>query len=450
MSNLVQKYNKPTPRYTSYPTVPNWDNAIDQKSWSLLVQEEFNLTNHKEGISLYIHLPFCESLCTYCGCNTRITVNHEVEQPYIKALLKEFDLYLAIFGSKPRLAELHLGGGTPTFFHHNQLANLLNSIFEKVTVLENANLSFEAHPANTTEEHLKMFRSFGFNRLSLGIQDFDPIVQLLINRKQSFEDVQNVMIKARELGFESINFDLIYGLPKQSLEGIKNTVQQVIQLKPDRIAFYSYAHVPWLKPGQRKYSEIDLPKDEEKRELYETGKAMLENAGFIEIGFDHFSLANDALNIAKADKTLHRNFMGYTERKTGLLVGLGVSSISDSWTSFIQNEKKLEDYYKRIELNEFPITKSHYLSKEDEKRKSIILSLMCQQEVILSSDNCTNDFFMELQENAIDLINDGLIYFDKNKLKVTHAGIPFLRVICTLFDTYLDKDEGIQRYSLTI
>ena len=271
--NLIKKYNIPGPRYTSYPTVPYWDATpptIEQ--WKSSVKRSFIETNASDGISIYIHLPFCESLCTYCGCNTRITVNHTVEMPYITALLKEWKMYLNIFGETPRIKEIHLGGGTPTFFSPEHLNQLIGEIVSTSIICSDAEFSFEAHPNNTTFEHLQTLYKLGFKRLSLGIQDFDPKVQAIVNRIQSFENVEKVVNQARNIGYTSINFDLIYGLPLQTRKSVIDTINKVNILKPNRIAFYSYAHVPWVKPGQRKFTEADLPVDEEKRALYEIGK----------------------------------------------------------------------------------------------------------------------------------------------------------------------------------
>ncbi|HRD40356.1 MAG TPA: radical SAM protein, partial [Bacteroidia bacterium] len=270
--NLISKYNIPVPRYTSYPTVPFWDKSPSLEEWKDLVKDCFNSTNSKDGISLYIHLPFCESLCTYCACNTRITVNHKVEEPYINTVLKEWDLYLELFNEKPLIREIHLGGGTPTFFTAENLKKLIQGILDKSNVALNAEFSFEAHPANTTIGHLITLYQLGFKRISFGIQDFDDKVQDAINRYQSFEEVKAIVDQCRAVGYTSVNFDLVYGLPFQTYASMQDTVEKVIALKPDRIAFYSYAHVPWIKPGQRKFTEKDLPVDDDKRKLYELGK----------------------------------------------------------------------------------------------------------------------------------------------------------------------------------
>ncbi len=315
--HLIKKYNVAGPRYTSYPTVPYWnDKPITVKEWSKSVKKTFDETNVHDGISLYIHLPFCESLCTYCGCNTRITINHAVEKKYIAAVLKEWDMYLAMFVDKPRIKEIHLGGGTPTFFSPENLKVLIDGIMDKSVACKDAEFSFEAHPNNTTEEHLKMLYSLGFRRLSLGIQDFDPKVQTIVNRIQPFEIVDKVVKQARKIGYTSINFDLVYGLPLQTRKSVIDTINKVNVLRPDRIAFYSYAHVPWVKPGQRLFTEKDLPQDDEKRALYEIGKEKFSEMGYAEIGMDHFALNSDTLYKAANEGKLHRNFMGYTHSYT--------------------------------------------------------------------------------------------------------------------------------------
>ncbi len=444
---LIKKYNKPIPRYTSYPTVPYWSNYPNQEQWKKEVKEQFIASNTKEGISIYIHLPFCESLCTYCGCNTRITVNHAVEIPYIEALEKEFLLYLALFDERPRIAELHLGGGTPTFFKAENLDRLISFIFKHADVTENPSLSFEAHPGNTNIEHLFILAQYGFKRLSLGIQDFDPHVQEIINRKQSVEDVARVMNQARSLGYDSINFDLIYGLPDQTLDSIRKTINEVIKFMPERIAFYSYAHVPWLKPGQRKYDESNLPKDDEKYALYELGRTMLENAGYIEIGMDHFALSNDSLLKAASLKKLHRNFMGYTDNHTHLLLALGVSSISDTWTCFAQNEKKLEDYYRRLDNNELPIMKGHLLSEDDLIRRKLILEMMCTLKTAFKPELLNSSMFSLLNE----LMADNLVQIFDDKIEVSYTGKSLLRNCCSVYDAYLTNDAIVhQKFSMAV
>ena len=430
--NLITKYNVQTPRYTSYPTVPYWDNTVDIKQWKKNVHTSFIESNKKDGISIYIHLPYCESLCTYCACNTRITVNHTVEAPYIAALIKEWHLYLTVLKDKPRIKEIHLGGGTPTFFSATHLQELIKTILASSEVCTDAEFSFEAHPDNTTIEHLQTLFNLGFKRVSFGIQDFDLKVQKAIHRFQSFEQVKKVVDEAKAIGYNSINFDLIYGLPFQTEESVIDTINQVNLLHPDRIAFYSYAHVPWIKPGQRSFTEKDLPLDAEKRKLYETGKQMFLDNGYIEVGMDHFALPQESLSQALRKGKLHRNFMGYTHNYTKLLIGLGVSSISDSWTAFSQNVKTVEEYLDLVNKGMLPIFKNHFLTTEDLLLRQHILNIMCNYytEWDKEQTSALSDALIKLK----NLEQDGLVQTNNLSVKVTTNGKPFLRNICMCFD----------------
>ncbi|MGK9125150.1 oxygen-independent coproporphyrinogen III oxidase [Olivibacter sp. SA151] len=428
--NCAKKYNIAAPRYTSYPTVPYWvttDWTVDQ--WVSAMRVAANVVGE---ISLYIHLPYCERLCTYCGCNTRITKSHSVERPYIDSVLQEWQLYLAQMSVKPKIVDLHLGGGTPTFFSPENLSYLIKEIIQYAHVDEHAAFSFEAHPANTTREHLDALFALGFRRLSLGIQDFDAEVQRIINRKQSPADVIRVTQEARRIGYTSINFDLIYGLPKQSLLRIKDTIQMTIAMHPDRIAFYSYAHVPWMKPGQRLYTEDDLPSDEAKLELYYVGKEMIVNAGYIDIGMDHFAFPTDSLALAARVGKLHRNFMGYTDIRPSLLLGLGVSAISDVGTAYAQNVKTVEEYRGMVEKGQFPLQKGHLQTEHDLSVKKQILRLMCEGRLPLSDVQGSPGVLKRLKP----LIADGLVLLGAKELIVTDLGKSFLRVICMAFDEY--------------
>lgn len=434
---LINKYNVTGPRYTSYPTVPYWEKSPTVEEWKEEMKSSFEETNEKDGISIYIHLPFCESLCTYCGCNTRITKNHSVESTYIAALLKEWKMYLNLFEETPRVKEIHLGGGTPTFFSPEHLKQLIEGITSSSVVCRNAEFSFEAHPNNTTYEHLKVLYELGFRRLSLGIQDFDEKVQEIVNRIQPYKNVERVTIHAREIGYTSINFDLIYGLPLQKKSSVVNTIKKVNQLRPDRIAFYSYAHVPWIKPGQRKFTEEDLPKDEEKRALYETGRKMLEANNYIEIGMDHFALNSDSLFKAVKSKSLHRNFMGYTHSYTQLMIGLGVSSISDTWYAYAQNVKKVEEYYQLIHKKTLPIFRGHILNKEDLILRRHILNIMCRFETSWEKESEQTQAVYDALERLKEMEQDGLVIISPFHLQVTEAGKAFIRNICMAFDARL-------------
>lgn len=451
--SLIQKYNIPGPRYTSYPTVPYWDKTgIEYDHWKSDVKRSFNASNEKEGISLYIHLPFCEQLCTFCGCHKHITKRHEVEEPYIDSLLKEWSLYYEIFGEKPKIKELHLGGGTPTFFSPQNLEKLINGILESAEKFDGYEFSFEAHPNNTTTEHLQSLYNLGFRRNSFGVQDYDPIVQKSINRIQPFERVQEATLQSREIGYESISHDLVYGLPHQSLKSIENTIELTGTLKPDRIAFYSYAHVPWIKGvGQRGFDESDLPDAELKRTLYETGKEMLNELGYIEIGMDHFALPTDSLYMAMENNTLHRNFMGYTAGKTQLMVGLGMSSISDSWYSFAQNIKTEKQYRESVNKGIIPIFKGHQLSPEDLVIRQHILNIMCHFETSWDSPEMQFEALENCLERLKEMEEDGLVEISGNKIKVPDHARPFVRNVCMAFDLRLIKNQPETRiFSMTI
>lgn len=445
-AELLRKYNIAAPRYTSYPTVPYWDNEnFNATQWRGRLVEAYQQYKH-EGISLYIHLPFCESLCTYCGCNTRITKNHRVELPYIDALLKEWEMYCALLGERPKIKEIHLGGGTPTFFSAANLKQLLETIAGGAQFDQDAACSFEGHPDNTTEEHLQTLRNLGFRRLSLGIQDFDPKVQFMINRFQTPAQVLKITELARSIGYQSINYDLIYGLPGQNMQGLTETIDEVIRLKPDRIAFYSYAHVPWIKAGQRHFTESDIPQGDEKFALYQKGRDMLMAAGFEEIGMDHFALKTDSLYIASNANKLHRNFMGYTDQHTHILLGLGVSSISDCGTAFAQNAKTVEEYKQDIHDGILSVQKGHLLSEEDLHIRKHILNLMCQ------SNTCfTEEISPDIIERLQPMIDDRLVAVRNKEVKIQPLGRSFLRNVCMAFDERLwQKQPQTQLFSAAI
>jgi len=439
MNSLIKKYNVQAPRYTSYPTVPYWDQTIDFSTFESFIQKAFNESNQTQGISLYIHLPYCESLCTYCGCNTKITKNHAVETPYIQAILKEWHMYLRLFGTTPKIKEIHLGGGTPTFFSPVHLKQLLSGILSTQHSTSPVDLGFEAHPANTTQAHLETLYQQGARRLSLGIQDFDLRVQHIVNRHQSYEQVEQLTHAARTLGYQSINYDLIYGLPLQTQASVTKTIEQVISLKPDRIAFYSYAHVPWIKPGQRLFTEADLPADEEKLKLYEIGRTLFLQAGYHEIGMDHFALEKDDLYQSHIKKTLHRNFMGYTPNYTQLMIGLGASSIGDSWYTYAQNHKKVGDYLAAIEQNRWPIFRGHVLTTEDLILRRHILDLMCRMFTDWQDQKSQCDAVTDALVQLKELEQDGLVKLSKQSISVTSLGKTFLRNICMTLDARLKR-----------
>ncbi|MDQ2657729.1 MAG: oxygen-independent coproporphyrinogen III oxidase [Bacteroidota bacterium] len=433
LADLIRKYDVPTPRYTSYPTVPFWKtDQFTTEKWIAAVRRTFEESNDTKGISLYVHLPYCESLCTYCACNKRITKNHSVEIDYIQTLLKEWSHYLGIFGRKPLIRELHLGGGTPTFFSPENLKWLVSYLLEEGVVHKENQFSFEGHPNNTSGAHLRTLFALGFRRVSFGVQDLDPVVQKAINRVQPFENVETVTRLSRAIGYESISFDLIYGLPHQTIRTIERTIGQVLNLRPDRVSFYSYAHVPWVSPGQRGYGERDLPSDVQKRELYETGRRLLKESGYEDVGMDHFALPHDSLWHAQQKGHLHRNFMGYTQTQTDLLLGLGASSISDAKYAYAQNRKKVEDYSDTIRNGMLAVFKGHAMTDEDIHSRECILRIACDGTIPLEAVRSE-----EVGRSLRGMCREGILIHNSHGYHVTELGRAFIRNICSLFDDNL-------------
>ncbi|WP_435413023.1 oxygen-independent coproporphyrinogen III oxidase [Psychroserpens mesophilus] len=452
-TTLIQKYNIPGPRYTSYPTVPFWDEAqFTKQKWLETFKTSFAESNKEQGISLYIHLPFCESLCTFCACHKHITKRHSMEDTYIDAVLKEWRLYMNLMSSKPVIKEIHLGGGTPTFFSSENLSKLINGLLNLSELHSDYEFSFEGHPNNTTKEQLQTLYNLGFTRVSFGIQDYDATVQKAIHRIQSFEQVKKVTEWSRAIGYTSISHDLIFGLPFQNIGTMTESINKTKLLRPDRISFYSYAHVPWVKGvGQRGFNEDNLPKGGEKRALYETGKQLLTDLGYEEIGMDHFALKSDHLYKATKTKTLHRNFMGYTANTTQLMIGLGMSAISDSWYGFAQNVKTVKEYESIVASGEIPVFRGHILTKEDLVIRQHILNIMCQSETSWKTKNLRFSKINAVLEALKEAQKDGLIVVDNDSLKVPEAAKPFIRNICMGFDLRLHESQPeTQVFSMTI
>jgi oxygen-independent coproporphyrinogen III oxidase len=439
--DLLKKYDVAVPRYTSYPTVPYWNTTdFSTSAWLDSVRQTFYQTNESHGISLYLHLPFCESLCTYCACTTRITTNHAVEIPYIQGLLKEWSMYLRLFRRKPVIRELHLGGGTPTFFSAENLKWLITELLADCSIHDDYEFSFEGHPNNTTQQHLETLYELGFTRVSFGVQDLDPKVQQTIHRIQPFENLRRVTEQARAIGYESISYDLVYGLPFQTPFTVSDTIDKILMLKPDRLSFYSYAHVPWLKPGQRGYEENDLPSQGLKRHLYEIGRHMLKKADYCDIGMDHFALRHDSLFKAHVLGKLHRNFMGYTTTNTKLLLGLGASAISDSGTAYKQNVKKVEEYLELLKADMLPTLKGHIMTAEDKLLKEAILQISCR-------GHLDQELFLQLVDSImldtlVGMEKEGILYIHHDGLHITTAGQPFVRNICAVFDKRMQAEAS--------
>ena len=453
-SELLAKYDVAGPRYTSYPTILYWDAEPTLGRWLESTRESLQLAEMGgTGAAIYVHVPFCQSLCTYCGCNSRITGSKSVGAAYVRSVLREWELYRRQLGrSAPiPLSELHLGGGTPTFLSAGELDELISGILEHVRPTPDAEFSIESDPRVTHPDHLAVLQRLGFRRLSLGIQDFDPRVQKAVNRIQSEAQVRMVTEHARAAGFNSINFDLIYGLPFQNLYGVEQTIEAVLRIRPERIAFYAYAHVPWVKPGQRHFTEADLPSGEQKRNLYELGRTLLEQGGYVEVGMDHFALKSDSLWQASLAGTLHRNFMGYTSRFVSPLIGLGVSSISDSGDVFVQNEKGIEAYQERVENGEIPIFRGHELSEEDKILRRHILNLMTRFETSWESPEFDVPYLDGVAARLGELRRDRLVRLTTHSCEITDEGKPFLRNICMAFDARLArKAPTTQLFSQTI
>lgn len=449
--SLIKKYNVAGPRYTSYPTVPYWEDTFDSPSWENMFTVAY-LKNKSEGLSIYIHLPFCESMCTFCGCHKRITKNHKVEHPYIQAVLKEWKLYCRLLKEKPLIKEIHLGGGTPTFFSPKKLKTLINGILLTARKAPDCEMSFEGHPNNTSLEHLEQLYELGFRRVSFGVQDYSPKVQQAIHRIQPFSQVAKVTAWARETGYTSVSHDIIYGLPFQQLEDVVDTIEKTKTLLPDRIAFYSYAHVPWIKGnGQRGFKENDIPKDDEKRILYEVGKTLLQLHGYEEIGMDHFALRSDALYEASLSGRLHRNFMGYTTSQSKMMIGLGVSAIGDCWYGFSQNTKSFEEYYQSLEENKLPLVKGHILTSEDLIIRQHIQNLMCQFKTSWEDGALYCEEIPWILSELKEMEIDGLVTIGKTSVKVTTFGKAFIRNICMAFDLRLKRNRlEKQLFSMTV
>lgn len=439
--NLFAKYDVPVPRYTSYPTVPYWENNINTDSWLNSIQN--TLREENSSWSMYLHLPFCESLCTFCGCNTVITKDHKKEVTYADLIHQEWELYKknTPLLLKRKIKQLHIGGGSPTFFSSENLIKLLDPILTDLKKDDtNFEASIEVDPRRTTREQLSTLYKIGFRRVSMGVQDFNPEVQRLVNRIQPFDLTKKLVDGSRSIGFDSINLDLIYGLAGQTEASFENTIDLTIQLLPDRIALYSFALVPWIKPQHRLFKDEDLPTGHVKRALYELARKKLLDFGYFEIGMDHFALKNDGLYKAFKEGKLHRNFMGYTDNKTDLLLGLGVSSISESNTHFHQNEKLLPAYEISLKNNNIPTHRGHFLSELDSLNRQNILQLITQYRINLSDSE-----IIDAKQFLNELISDGAVLIDGHALIVTELGKPFIRNICALFDQRMRSKNPQQK-----
>jgi oxygen-independent coproporphyrinogen-3 oxidase len=437
LTALLEKYDVPVPRYTSYPTVPQWHDTPSTGEWVDSLRRAAALPD--AALAAYIHLPFCESLCTYCGCNTVITRDHGREAPYVDRVLRELRTYLDL---APTLAgqpfkQLHLGGGTPTFLSARELRRLVEGLYAQLPKRDaDFEGSVEVDPRVTNRDHLAVLRDLGFRRISLGVQDIDPEVQRLVNRVQPVDQTERLTAEARAMGYLSVNFDLIYGLPGQTEETIRTLAREVLRLRPDRLAVYSFARVPWIKPQQRRFKDDQIPVGAEKRALYETIRGPLVEGGYLEIGLDHFALPDDALARVAETGGLHRNFMGYTEVRTTTLLGLGVSAISETPDCYHQNEKVLTTWERRVDAGEIPTLRGHRLSADDRHRRELIAALMTRFSTpIREGDLAAGNEFVE------ELVADGLVQIANGVLRISEQGRPFLRNVASLLDAYLARQD---------
>lgn len=442
MKTLINKYNQSAPRYTSYPPVPFWQGPPSEEVWLGHIKTQY--TN--KGVDLYVHVPFCEKLCYYCGCNRTITKNHSVEEVFISLILKEWNIYKEKLGFTPIVNTLHFGGGTPTFLSPENLDTLI----EELTTNKSDEFigSIEIDPRTVLSGHIKVFKKHNISRVSIGIQDFDHEVQVAINRLQSFDLVKNVVDLLRLNGIQSINFDVIYGLPKQTKDSISHTFKLIKLLRPDLIAYYSYAHLPERIKNQKLIREEFLPTGEEKQLLYEIGKEILKSDGYLDVGMDHFGLEDSYLVRAKKENKLHRNFMGYLDAKSNILIGLGPTSISDSGESFVQNEKSYTLYEEKISKGEIPIHIGHIMNEEDKVIQKNILEIMCMDKTLLNLEKISSckDVLNEFRE----MEKDELIHFENNQIEVTQNGKKFVRNIAMVLDYHLRNKKSEIKFSQSI
>jgi len=453
---LLQRYDVPGPRYTSYPTADRFVEAFGEQDYlQALEQRRQGVASRRLPLSLYVHVPFCASLCYYCACNKIITKHHDKALTYLDYLEREVALHVDHMGTGHAVSQLHLGGGSPTFLNDQDLERLLAMLRESFNVVPGGETSIEIDPRTVTRARLQHVHRLGFNRLSFGVQDFEPAVQVAVHRIQPAWQVFDLVAASREIGFESVNVDLIYGLPRQSQETFARTLQQVCQLRPDRIALYAYAHLPERFKPQRRIDAQHLPSAADKVGMLSDALAVLMDAGYVYVGMDHFALPDDALAVAKRQGRLHRNFQGYSTQPDGDLIALGVSSIGRVGATYSQNAKTLDDYYDLLDQGRFPVVRGLALSRDDIVRRSIIMALMCQGAVLFESIELAHlvhfksAFAAEL-ERLEPLQSQGLVVVDDAGIQVTEMGWFFVRGIAMVFDRYLQADRDRARFSKII
>lgn len=452
--DLLKRFDVPGPRYTSYPTADRFVEAFRESEY-IQALEQRRESAQATPLSLYVHVPFCESVCYYCACNKVITKHHNKAAEYLRYLEREMELQVAHFGSGRQVSQLHLGGGTPTFLSDDEIAQLMAAIRRHFVLVPGGEYSIEIDPRTVTEQRLQTLSRLGFNRLSFGVQDFDAAVQKAVHRVQPAEQVFRLVEVAREIGFESVNIDLIYGLPLQTPSSFAQTLATVCELRPDRIALYAYAHLPERFKPQRRIHAIDLPSGGSKLNMLSMSLQSLQEAGYVYVGMDHFALPEDALAVAKRQGRLHRNFQGYSTQPDCDLIALGVSSIGRIGSTYSQNAKTLEEYYDAIDQGHLPIVRGLALSRDDLLRRSVIMAVMCQGELICESIELGHlinfkSYFARELELLGDLATQGLLELDAHGLRVTPNGWYLVRAIAMVFDKYLQSDKDRARFSKII
>ena len=447
---MLRRLDTPGPRYTSYPTADRFHTGFADADYAAALG--LVAAGGDRPLSVYAHIPFCESLCYYCACNKVVTRHHDRAERYLDNLLREIDLHVATLGGRRAMSQLHFGGGTPTFLSDAELRRLVDALDSAFRRTDDIEASIEVDPRTVTAERLKTLRTLGFNRISFGVQDFDAQVQQAVHRIQPEAQVRALMASARELGYQSINVDLIYGLPKQTGESFARTVAQVVDLRPDRIALYAYAHLPQRFKPQRRIHEADLPMPQERVTMLATAIDRFTAQGYDYVGMDHFALHDDSLAVAKREGRLHRNFQGYTTRPDCDLLGLGVSAIAKVGPTFGQNAKTLDEYYAAIEAGRFATQRGYSLDNDDQLRRDVIMALMCQGRVEFNTIESKfgirfeSTFATELADLA-GLVEMEWVRIEPRAVQVTALGWYFVRSVSSVFDAHLRRDQSRRAYS---
>lgn len=452
-ADLLKKYDRPGPRYTSYPTVPQWHTDFGSKEYRAALKRA--AMHPREALALYVHIPFCAERCHYCGCNVVISKKPEIVEPFLAWLKEELSMVSAALGGRRRLIQLHWGGGTPTYLTAQEMELLFAHVTEFFDLDTDAEVAIEVDPRVTSREQIRTLQKLGFNRVSMGVQDLDPTVQHAIGRNQTQEETQQLIDWCRDSGFHGVNFDLIYGLPAQTLESWERTVRCVIDMNPDRLAVYGYAHLPKSIKHQAKMDAGRMPTPDLKLQLAALARQLLEDSGYIPIGMDHYARPNDELSIALRDGRLHRNFMGYTTIADSQVIGIGPSAISYVGNAYAQNEKRLFKYYRMIGNGDVPTCAGHVLTEDDLIRRWVIEQLMCNLRLSFKEMNnrfgiVFEDYFVREAGELEGLCADGFLDQSDEGLKITPLGQVFIRNIAMVFDVYLNKSDASIRYSRTV